>query len=148
MLNNQMRELERQHNVVSYEPVVFLTQSLANIIDSPDELWEEKVGYDSANKRMVAKIYGSLYYIIEKSTLKPTWTNVVRHMLTMNNKLGQVNINGYYGTICRILKDIKVIKYEGSKLVKAENWNRFYSDEDWSWFITSTWAGGYGKIIK
>jgi hypothetical protein len=57
-------------------------------------------------------------------------------------------VNGYYSTIRKILKDIKVIKYEDKKLVKAENWDRFYSDEDWSWFVTDTNCGGWGRIVK
>jgi len=113
------------------------------------QIWEEKVGWDSANKRMIAKVYQSLYYVLQHSILKPSWVNVVRHMLIMNDRdPKKVCIYGYYGTISRILKDIKVIKYEGRKLVPAENWDRFYSDENWDWFKTSTWSGGYGKIVK
>ena len=141
---SQMRELERQNEVVTYKPYAHYH----TLTYSSNELWESKVGYDSANKRMVAKVYRSLYYIIEQSTLKPTWVNVVRHMLTIDNRLNEVNIYGYYGTICRILKDIKVIRYEGSKLVKGPNWDRFYSNDDWSWFITNTNSGGWGKIVK
>jgi len=123
---------------------------LVNPIDTPNEIWESKVGYDSANKRMVAKVYHSLYYIMEQSTLKPSWVAVVKHMLTMNGRdLNEVNINGYYSTIRKNLKDIGVIQYNGRKgLSKGKNWDRFYSDEDWSWFITNTNSGGYGIIVK
>lgn len=119
-------------------------------IDTPNEIWEEKVGYDSINKRMVAKVYQSMYYIIEESTLKPSWTAIVKHMLLMNGRdLNSVSVNGYYSTIRKNLKDIKVIKYNGRKgLEKGENWDRFYSDEDWSWFKTNTNSGGYGIIVK
>lgn len=123
---------------------------LIDPIDTPNEIWEEKVGYDSANKRMVAKVYQSMYYIMEHSTLKPSWVAIVKHMLTMNGKdLNSVSVNGYYSTIRKNLKDIKVIKYNGRKgLEKGENWDRFYSDEDWSWFRTNTNSGGYGIIVK
>ena len=119
-------------------------------IDTPNVIWEEKVGYDSINKRMVAKVYQSMYYIIEHSTLKPTWVAIVKHMLLMNGKdLNSVSINGYYSTIRKNLKDIGVIQYNGRKgLEKGENWDRFYSDEDWSWFKTNTNSGGYGIIVK
>lgn len=118
-------------------------------IDTPNEIWESKVGYDSANKRMIAKVYYSLYYIMEKSTLKPSWLSVIKHMLAMDGRLNEVNINGYYSTIRKNLKDIKVIKYNARKgLEKGENWDRFFSDEDWSWFITNTNSGGYGIIVK
>lgn len=120
-----------------------------NFYDSgANEIWENKVGWDSANKKMIAKVYKSLYYIITQSTLKPTWTNVVRHMLYMDSRINEVKINGYYSTISKILKDIKVIKYEGRKLVPAENWYRFYSNENWDWFITNTQNGGSGKVVK
>jgi hypothetical protein len=33
-------------------------------------------------------------------------------------------------------------------LSKGKNWDRFYGNEDWSWFITNTNSGGYGMIIK
>ena len=119
-------------------------------IDTPNEIWEEKVGYDFINKRMVAKVYQSMYYILEESNEKPSWTAIVKHMLLMHGRdLNSVSINGYYSTIRTILKDIKVIKYNGrKKLEKGENWDRFYSDEDWSWFKTNTNCGGYGIIIK
>jgi len=121
---------------------------LVNPIDTPNEIWESKVGYDFANKRMIAKVYKHLYYVMELMT-KPTWTNVIYDMLNENNKLGEVSINGYYSTIRKNLKDIGVIETNGRKgISKGKNWDRFYSDEDWSWFITNTNSGGYGKIVK
>jgi len=121
---------------------------LIDPIDTPNEIWESKVGYDSANKRMVAKVYKHLYNVMEFTT-KPSWTAVIREMLIEDNKLGKVSLNGYYSTIRKNLKDIKVIKYNGRKgLEKGDNWNRFFGDEDWSWFITNTNSGGYGIIVK
>ena len=121
---------------------------LIDPIDSPNEIWESKVGYDSANKRMVAKVYKHLYNVMETAT-KPSWTAIIREMLIEDNKLDKVSLNGYYSTIRKNLKDIKVIKYNGRKgLEKGDNWNRFFGDEDWSWFITNTNSGGYGIIVK
>ena len=113
----------------------------------------EKIGYDYANKKMMIRVYDSLQYIMEHSTQKPTWTAIVKHMLTLDGMLGgqlcEVSVNGYYSTIRKNLKDIKVIKYNGRKgLEKGENWDRFFGDEDWSWFITNTNSGGYGIIVK
>ena len=109
----------------------------------------DKIGFDWANKKMMIRIYDSLQYIMEHSTNKPTWTAIVTHMLTMDNQLGKVSVKGYYSTIRKNLKDIGVIQYNGRKgLSKGPNWDRFYSDEDWSWFITNTNSGGYGTIIK
>ena len=125
-----------------------LPNHLVNPIDTPNEIWEQKVGYDSANKKMIAKVYKHLYYVMELMT-KPTWTNVIYDMLNENNKLGEVSINGYYSTIRKNLKDIGVIETNGRKgISKGKNWDRFYSDEDWSWFITNTNSGGCGIIVK
>jgi hypothetical protein len=109
----------------------------------------DKIGFDWANKKMMIRVYDSLQYIMEHSTTKPTWTAIVTHMLTLDNQLGKVSVNGYYSTIRKNLKDIKVIQYNGRKgLSKGPNWDRFFGDEDWSWFITNTNSGGYGTIIK
>ena len=112
-------------------------------------LVSEKIGYDYANKKMMIRVYESLQYIMEHSIQKPTWVAIVKHMLTMDNQLGKVSVNGYYSTIRKNLKDIGVIKYNGRKgLEKGMNWDRFFGDEDWSWFITNTNSGGYGIIVK
>ncbi len=121
---------------------------LIDPIDTPNEIWESKVGYDSANKRMVAKVYKHLYNVMEFTT-KPSWTAVIREMLIEDGRLNEVSLNGYYSTIRKNLKDIGVIQYNGRKgLERGKNWERFYSDEDWTWFITNTNSGGYGRIIK
>jgi len=121
---------------------------LIDPIDTPNEIWESKVGYDSANKRMVAKVYKHLYNVMEFTT-KPSWTAVIREMLIEDNKLGKVSLNGYYSTIRKNLKDIEVIKYNGRKgLERGKNWDRFFGNEDWTWFITNTNSGGYGRIVK
>ena len=112
-------------------------------------LFEEKVGYDWANKKMLVKVYPHLKYIVEDTHTIKSWINVVRKMLIEDGRITEVNVNGYYSTIRQILKDIKVIKIDGPyTLSKGENWDRFYSDEDWSWFRTNTNCGGYGEIIK
>jgi len=112
-------------------------------------LFEEKVGYDWANKKMMVKVYEHLKYIVEDTHTVKSWINVVRRMLIEDGRINEVNPNGYYSTIRKNLKDIGVIQYNGSKgLSKGPNWDRFYSDEDWSWFITNTNSGGYGTIIK
>ena len=121
---------------------------LIDPIDTPNEIWESKVGYDSANKRMVAKVYKHLYNVMTLAT-KPSWTAVIREMLIEDNKLDKVSLNGYYSTIRKNLKDIGVIQYNGRKgLSKGKNWDRFFGDEDWTWFIINTNSGGYGRIVK
>ena len=121
---------------------------LIDPIDSPNDIWLNKVGYDSANKRMVAKVYKHLYNVMELE-VKPSWIKVITSMLFEDGRLGKVSLNGYYSTIRKNLKDIGVIQYNGRKgLSRGKNWERFYSDEDWSWFITNTNSGGYGRIVK
>ncbi len=116
--------------------------------DTPNEIWESKVGYDSANKRMIAKVYKHLYIVMELMS-KPSWSAIIREMLIEDGRLNEVKVNGYYSTIRKNLKDIGVIQYNGRKgLSKGPNWDRFYSDEDWNWFRTNTNSGGYGIIIK
>jgi len=121
---------------------------LIDPIDTPNEIWLNKVGYDSANKRMIAKVYKHLYIVMELMS-KPSWSAIIRQMLIEDGRLNEVKVNGYYSTIRKNLKDIGVIQYNGRKgLSKGPNWDRFYGNEDWSWFITNTNSGGYGTIIK
>ena len=114
-------------------------------------LVNEKIGWDWANKKMIARAYEPLREIMTSNIYKRTWSNVVRYMFALEGRPdGYRVVNGYYSTICRILKDIDVIRTNGRKgLTKGSNWDRFYSDEiDWSWFITDTACGGHGKIVK
>jgi hypothetical protein len=119
------------------------------------DLFEEKVGFDSYNKKMLVRIYEPLRELIESdAVIKKTWVNVISLMFANENRMVNIAVNGYYSSIRKILRDIKVIQYQivngvrTKKLVKGENWDRFYSDEDWSWFITNTNCGGYGIIVK
>jgi len=119
------------------------------MINLDHTLVSEKIGYDYANKKMLVKVYDSLKYIVEYSVGKPTWISVIKHMFIMHNdNISRIKVNGYYSTIRRILKDIKVIEYYKGAIIKGPNWDRFYGDEDWSWFVTNTNLGGYGIIVK
>ena len=115
----------------------------------------DKIGWDWANKKMLVKIYESLEFVIDFDGRKPTWKNIIKHMFIVHNDdINRININGYYSTIRKILQDIKVIQYKTIngvrtyELERGPNWDRFYSDEDWTWFITNTNSGGYGEIVK
>jgi len=132
---------------------IFLTTTKTKYMNRIDiNLFEDKVGFDSYNKKMLVRIYEPLREVILDDYYKKTWTNLIRVMFVNENRARDIKnyaIGGYYSTIRKILKDIKVIKYEGRELVKGENWDRFYSDyEDWSWFVTDTNCGGWGRIIK
>lgn len=117
----------------------------------------DKIGYDWANKKMMARVYTSLHdcFAMDFYGLKKTWTNVIRHMLAIEGKdINSIAIGGYYNCIRRNLKDIGVIKYEtingvqSKQLTEGPNWDRFFGDEDWSWFITDTNSGGRAIIVK
>ena len=116
--------------------------------DSANDTWVEKVGYDSVNKKMIAKVYKHLYNVMNFE-VKPSWILVMTSMLFEDGRLNEVSLNGYYSTIRKNLKDIGVIQYNGRKgLSRGKNWERFYRDEDWSWFKTNTNSGGVGTIVK
>ena len=111
-------------------------------------LFAEKVGYDYANKKMICKVYEHLEHVM-RYAIRPTWKLVITHMLTEDKRIDEVNVNGYYSTIRKNLKDIGVIETNGRMgISKGKNWDRFYSDEDCSWFITNTNSCGYGIIVK
>ncbi len=116
------------------------------------DIESDKIGFDWANKKMIARVYTSLHdmFAMDFYGLKRSWTNIVRHMFAIEGKdITTINVNGYYSTIRKILKDIEVIAYDDKKqLVEGKNFYRFFGDEDWSWFETSTECGGYGQIVK
>ena len=107
------------------------------------ELFESKVGYDWKNKMMLCRVTPYLTDMMENDFFnnKRSWVNIIRLMLLSEGKDMSnldININGYYNSIKRALKEIDVIRYEGRNLVKGTNWNRFVSNEDWSWFVINT----------
>ena len=109
-------------------------------------IFSEKVGYDSSNKMFLVRVYPSLIRVFNNNE-KPHWIDVVKDMLGDNTS---VNPKGYYSSIRRCLKEINVCTYDKSVgyFVKGSNWDRFFSDEDWSWFICRTGSSEYSTIIK
>lgn len=123
--------------------------NISSNIDNAHVLWLEKVGYDSANKKMIARIAYALHDVVYFNMKKPNWSNVVRYMFEQEGNPMNINVNGYYSTIRKILKDIDVIRYKGKTLKRGKNWDRFFdADTPWDWFYTCTNSGGYGEIIK
>jgi hypothetical protein len=117
------------------------------------ELFESKVGYDWKIKMMLCRVTPSLIEMMENDfhSNKRSWVNVIRLMLLSEGKdmsKLDININGYYNSIRRCLKEIGVIRYEGRDLVKGSNWNRFVSSEDWSWFVLNTDSFGHSIVVK
>ncbi len=121
-------------------------------IKIPNSVISEKIGYDWRIKMMLLRVSPALHNLMKSpKEINKSWANVVRLMFIgegkdLNNL--DVSINGYYNRIKSNLKDIDVIRYEGKKLVKGSNWDRLYSDEDWSWFVMNTDSGAHAKIVK
>jgi len=121
-------------------------------IKIPNSVISEKIGYDWRIKMMLLRVAPALHNLMKSpNDVNKSWTNVVRLMFIGEGKdLNNLNIsiNGYYNRVKSNLKDIDVIRYEGRKLVKGSNWDRLYSDEDWSWFVMNTDSGAHAKIVK
>ena len=117
-----------------------------------NEMVSEKIGYDWRIKMMLCRASPALHNLMNSSNdVNKSWTNVVRLMFISEGKdLNNlsVSINGYYNRVKSNLKDIDVIRYEGRELVRGSNWDRLYSDEDWSWFVMNTDSGAHAKIVK
>jgi hypothetical protein len=118
----------------------------------PNSVISEKIGYDWRIKMMLCRVSPALHNLMNSpKDVNKSWTNVVRLMFISEGKdLNNLNVsvNGYYNRVKSNLKDIDVIRYEGRNLVKGSNWDRLYSDEDWSWFVMNTDSGAHATIIK
>jgi hypothetical protein len=108
--------------------------------------FSEKVGYDSENKKFLVRVYPSLIRVFNNNP-KPRWIDVVKDMLNGDTS---VNPNGYYSSVRRCLKEIGVCTFDRNLgyFVKGSNWDRFFSDESWDWFIMRTGSCEYSTIIK
>ena len=111
------------------------------------DLYESKIGYDSVNKMYLIRVYD---YLVDEmnNNPAPSWVGIMRKML--GNNPNNCNPSGYYSSVRRCLKEIDVCTYDSTKryFVKGSNWDRFVSDEDWSWFIMRTGSCEYSNIIK
>jgi hypothetical protein len=123
-----------------------------SVMKVSNSMISEKIGYDWRIKMMLCRVSPSLQNIINSpNDVTKSWANVVRLMFISEGKdLNNldISINGYYNRVKSNLKDIDVIRYEGRNLVKGSNWNRFVSDEDWSWFTMNTDSGAHATIVK
>ena len=110
------------------------------------DLFDSKIGYDSQNKMYLIRVYDLLVFEMNTNPA-PKWTGIMRKMLGDNPK--GLNPSSYYSSVRRCLKEIDVCKFDSIKrcMVKGRNWNRFFGDEDWSWFKTNTNSGGFGYIV-
>lgn len=111
------------------------------------DLFSEKIGYDSVNKQYLIRVYEYLVDEMDNNPA-PKWVGIMRRMLGYNPK--GLNPTSYYSSVRRCLKEIDVCTYDRSLgyFVKGSNWDRFVSDEDWSWFIMKTGSCESSKVIK
>ena len=124
-----------------------MLKNVKNPLQFDYDLFDSKIGYDSVNKKYLIRVYDLLVNEMNTNPA-PTWVGIMRKML--GNNPNNCNPSGYYSSVRRCLKEIGVCSYDSTKrcMVKGKNWDRFVSDEDWSWFITNTNSGGYGIIVK
>ena len=110
-----------------------------------NELLSDKIGYDSENKKYLIRVYNHLKFVMDVYS-KPRWVEVMKLMLGDNPK--KCNPSGYYSSVRRTLKEINVCTYDKTLgyFVKGSNWDRFYSDEDWSWFTMRTGSCEHSTI--
>jgi hypothetical protein len=98
-------------------------------------LFNDKIGYDTENKKFLVRVYPSLFRVFTNNS-KPKWVDVIEDMIGRKQ-------NGYYSSIRRCLKEIEVCTFDRNLgyFVKGKNWDRFFSDEDWNWFVCRTGSG-------
>jgi hypothetical protein len=108
-------QLELKHTQLFYEKL-------------EDTYWSE------VNKRYLLRIYEPMGVVMEIVS-NPTWSTIIREM--------GANSPGYYSCVYKSLKEIGVLIYNPKMkiLEKGPNYERFYSDEDWSWFYMNTSSG-------
>ena len=111
------------------------------------DLFDSKIGYDTQNKMYLIRVYDLLVFEMNTNP-KPTWTGIMVKMLGDNPN--QCTPSSYYSSVRRCLKEIDVCYFDSIKrcMVKSKNWDRFVSDEDWSWFTMRTGSCEYSTIIK
>lgn len=98
-------------------------------------LFYDKIGYDTENKKFLVRVYPSLIRVFTNNS-KPRWVDVIEDMIGRKQ-------SGYYSSIRRCLKEIEVCTFDKNLgyFVKGKNWDRFVSDEDWNWFVCRTGSG-------
>ena len=124
-----------------------MLKNVKNPLQFDYDLFDSKIGYDSVNKKYLIRVYDLLVNEMNTNPA-PTWVGIMRKML--GNNPNNCNPSGYYSSVRRCLKEIGVCSYDSTKryFVKGKNWDRFVSDEDWSWFIMRTGSCEYSKVIK
>ena len=112
-----------------------------------NKVLSEKIGYDAENKKFLCRVYDLLVFEMNTNPA-PMWTGIMVKMLGDNPN--QCKPSSYYSSVRRCLKEIDVCKFDWVKrcMVKGKNWDRFVSDEDWSWFIMRTGSCEHSKVIK
>ena len=124
-----------------------MLKNVKNPLQFDYDLFDSKIGYDSVNKKYLIRVYDYLVFEMDNNP-RPKWVGIMRTMLGSNPK--GVNPSSYYSSVRRCLKEIDVCYFDSIKrcMVKGKNWDRFVSDEDWSWFIMRTGSCEHSKVIE
>lgn len=122
----------------------FINVNNVLIDETHEELWYSKLNdehWSNINKRYLLRIFNPLKKVMETES-KPKWGMIIKEMVGYNHL-------GYYSSVYKTLKEIKVIKYSKTErcIEKGVNWERFYGSEDWSWFVMNT-SSGMKSYIK
>ncbi len=109
-----------------------------------EELFSEKLEttyWSEINKRYLLRIYEPMNRVMELVS-NPNWRTIILDM-------GETR-PGYYSCVYKSLKEIGVLVYNPTMkiLQKGPNYERFYSDEDWSWFYMNTSSGMESYVTK
>ena len=128
--------------MVKINPYI-MNKNLLTFNDTARELFWDKLEtnyWSEVNKRYLLRLYHPLKNVMENLS-KPKWVDVIREM-------GETS-RGYYSCVYKALKEIGVIEYNPTDkiLVEGPNWDRFFSDADWSWFYMNTNSGGVSYEI-
>jgi len=124
-----------------------MLKNVRNPLEFDYDLFDSKIGYDSVNKKYLIRVYD--YLVFEMNTNPaPNWTGIMVKMLGDNPN--NCNPSSYYSSVRRCLKEIGVCNFDTTKrcMVKGKNWDRFVSDEDWSWFVMRTGSCERSYIVK
>ena len=74
--------------------------------------------------------------------------HIVYEIVNTENGKSYIGITAAIGRRFHYSAKLRLQKHFSRARKENKNWDRFYSDEDWSWFITNTNSGGYGTIVK
>ena len=74
--------------------------------------------------------------------------HIVYEIVNTENGKSYIGITAAIGRRFHYSAKLRLQKHFSRARKENKNWDRFFGDEDWSWFIPNTNSGGYGTIVK